>query len=574
MAERWRRDFPSSLTVVDTLRTHSVQPWEVCVLVSIALVVRLAHVGSATPTYDEFYHLLAARGWLATGSFSIGTGSYERAIPFTRIVAESIRLFGDTIIAGRLPAVIAGALWAVAVFVWTKHVAGALAAWTSSLLFAVDPVAIHLSQWVRFYTLHGLLIWVGAVCVYSLVSEPFRWKRAGILASVGAAAFALATLLMATSLIAIASVAGWAAAILLPRVPILLSRIRPGLRGLVVVASIAVVGAGIWLATSEVVRQHWYAYSRVAPWTEADGSGNRWYVRWLSSQYPLLWVLYPVAAVVAVARAPRPALFALWMFVSAFVVVSLGGSKADRYLYFAMPFFFVLWGMALATFLPAVHRAAERTVAALAGARFGEHSRAWTSRLLTAVVLGFVISQTGAIRTSWRMVFPGNADRPYRMADWPAALRELRPLVDSADIVVSSYVLKPVYYLGRGDVTLSRTEVTELAGDQGKPVEFAIDPSTGRPAISTPESLGRVMSCYETGIVLTEKYHINRAILIPEETTTFLAANTTQIPLPPDSWVLAYRWHHSVPPDQPGCPPWRAAPAPRHASARTETPVR
>jgi hypothetical protein len=298
-------------------------------------------------------------------------------------------------------------------------------------------------------------------------------------------------------------------------------------------------------------------------------------VRWLSSQYPVLWALFPVAIVVALARFTRPAIFALWMFGSAFVFVSLGGSKADRYLYFAMPFFFVLWGMALATLLPALRSVARGAVAAVAGARVGERGRTVASVLLLASVLGFVVSQTAALRTSWRLVFPGNADRPYRMADWPAALRELRPLVDTADVVVSSYVLKPVYYLGRGDVTLSRTEVAELAPDREKPVEFAIDPSTGRPAISTPESLRRVMSCYPSGIVLTEKYHINRAILIPEETTAFLAANTTQVPLPPDSWVLAFRWHHSVPRDQPGCPPWRSPAAPQHASStRTESPVR
>ena len=152
--------------------------WELALLAAIALAVRLPHLGSATPTYDEFYHLLAARGWLASGSFHIGDGYYDRALLYTRIVAESLRAFGDTMVAGRIPAVLAGTLWAVAVFAWTKRKGGAVAAWFAGMLLAVDPGAIHLSQWVRFYTLHGLLVWIGAICVYALVTEPFRLRRA------------------------------------------------------------------------------------------------------------------------------------------------------------------------------------------------------------------------------------------------------------------------------------------------------------------------------------------------------------------------------------------------------------
>jgi 4-amino-4-deoxy-L-arabinose transferase-like glycosyltransferase len=554
-------------------RTKHVTWWNVVFIAAIALAVRAAHLGSATPTYDEFYHLLAARGWLISGSFSIGDGYYDRAILFTRIVAESLRMFGDTMIAGRIPAMLAGTLWVVAVFVWTRRLAGAVAAWVAALLLALDPVAIHLSQWVRFYTLHGLLVWLGAACVYQLVTEPFRFRRAALLALFAGVSLAIATHLMATTLIAVGGLGAWAAAMLLPRLPALSSQ-RPELRWFLVLVGLVLVASVVWLITSGTAAGHWQVYRRVLPWSEPGTTGNRWYVYWLGSQYPVLWVLFPIAAVFAISRFTRLAIFALWMFGSAFVIISFGGSKADRYLYFAMPFFFLLWGLALATLLPALLSAAERGLETIAGRHLSPWLRRATAVALAAITILFAASQTGALRTSLRLVFPGGGERPYRMADWPLALSELRPLVDSADVVVSSYLLKPIYYLGRGDVTLSRTEVAELETMLGHPAEFTIDPSTGRPAISTPESLRRVMDCYESGVVLTEEYHLNRAILVTEETTAFLFANTTEFPMPPDSWVRAFRWRHSVSPEGAECPPWASSSAPRQAWTPESAPPR
>lgn len=192
----------------------------------------------------------------------------------------------------------------------------------------------------------------------------------------------------------------------------------------------------------------------------------------------------------------------------------------------------------------------------------------------TVIAVGFVFSQNDASRMAFRMIFPGPGDRPYAMADWEAVLPQLRPHVDSADIIVSSHLLKPMYFFDRGDVHLSWTEAFESGSANGRPVEFAINPKTGRPAISTPESLARVMACFSSGLVLAQRYDLNRPHLLPKGTTEFLVGHTTRVPLPRESRVLAYRWRHDVAADAPGCPPWHNDTAtPRSPAREPRTPV-
>ncbi len=533
---------------------------EVGLLAAIALAVRLPHLASATPTYDEFYHLLAARGWLEDGTFHIGSGHYLRAVLFTRIVAQSLQIFGDTLAAGRVPAMVAGTLWALAVFAWTRRLAGGAAGWTAGLLFALDPGAVHLSQWVRFYTLQGLLVWIGAACGYELVTyRPSR--RQGIaIAILGLVSWVLALHLQITSLLALGAVGLWGGATLG------FGLSRPRHRALALAGGAALVGAGAWLATSGRAETIWNTFSGVPTWGEAERLGRSWYGWWLMTRYPTLATLFPVATLVALARFTRPALFALAIFVSAFIALSLGGAKAERYLYFALPYFFVIWGLAFAAVWPALRATADQALAALGGSRLSARARLVASGAAAALALSALLPANPALAMTWRMVFADDGRRPYRLSDWTKALPRLRPLADSADVVIASYILKPMYYLRRGDVALSYAELAELKWENGRPVEFSVDHRHGRPAISSPASLRRLMACFQSGLILVERFHLHRAILVPVPTSNFIEANAQEVPLPPASRLRAFRWRHSAPPDPSGCPPWQPSAAARPAS--------
>src|SRR5918992_793088 len=108
---------------------------EPLLLCSLALAVRLAWL-HADLHIDELYHLLAARGWSESGIPRIGEGVYDRAFLFTALIGWWQEIFGAGVLVARLPSVIAGTALVLAVFLWTRRVAGPLAAWVAGLLLA------------------------------------------------------------------------------------------------------------------------------------------------------------------------------------------------------------------------------------------------------------------------------------------------------------------------------------------------------------------------------------------------------------------------------------------------------
>ena len=72
------------------------------------------------------------------------------------------------------------------------------------------------------------------------------------------------------------------------------------------------------------------------------------YAEWLFLYYPLPFLLILPLALLALAAWPRPASLAACVFAVGFALNSFGGMKGLRYLVYALPFLFALWGMGLA----------------------------------------------------------------------------------------------------------------------------------------------------------------------------------------------------------------------------------
>lgn len=189
---------------------------EPLLLRGLALVVRLAWM-QADLHIDELYHLLAARGWSETGTPRIGEGIYDRAFLFTALIAWCQEIFGAGVIVARLPSVVAGSALVLALFLWTRRVAGPLAAWVAGLLLAFSPVAVELSQLARFYAVHALLFWLAAICAWHAAAP-----GVAPLSRLAAATLALLSTLLAAhlqllTLIGFAGLGVWLAGLLAPQ---------------------------------------------------------------------------------------------------------------------------------------------------------------------------------------------------------------------------------------------------------------------------------------------------------------------------------------------------------------------
>jgi hypothetical protein len=246
------------------------------------------------------------------------------------------------------------------------------------------------------------------------------------------------------------------------------------------------------------------------------------------------------------------------------VFLSFAGMKDKRYIAFLEPFLFVLWGIAFAALVPLVRRLIARaTPRALDDLAPGLATRA-TEAAVIGIGLLFLVGSNGAPAKTLlslagiKMFAEGSGagmTAGQLRADWPAVKAPLAPWLSNATIVLTSHDVKTLYDLGRYDIALNANRITEIIvmnRSRGEG-EFEIDPRTGRPVISTPESLRLVMACYPDGLILAEAGHLRSDEAITDPVADVIEANATPIPLPPEARVLAFHWEHPVPDPAPAC---------------------
>ncbi len=144
------------------------------------------------------------------------------------------------------------------------------------------------------------------------------------------------------------------------------------------------------------------ALREVPLWASWAANRPQYYLIMIARDAPLLWPLFPVAALAAFFANRRLTVFCVVAFAVALAVHSAAASKQLRYVYYALPFLCVIWGCALSGLYSFVTRAELRS------RRFGNGTAAPFALFLAAVVLA--LSQEGQQRRAARARSP--RDRP------------------------------------------------------------------------------------------------------------------------------------------------------------------
>jgi predicted membrane-bound mannosyltransferase len=541
---------------------RSIDLWQstwfaITLLILLAALFRLVNIGQL-PLTDEIYTSLAARGWAQHGEPVIGEGTYNRAWLYSVIVGFFFQTFGDNLITARLPSLLTGIILVPLVFLWTRRVAGSLAAWAAALLLCISPLAIHISQYARFYGLFGLLFWLGSVGLYTLVQERHSSATAVAIGLGSLLCFAISWHLQPLTLIGAVGLALWLVQAM--AFPWLSGRFRQPRQlsiafGVAIVLAIVVAAIGLQTSTAQNL-VHAYLFS---PGWSIEHQNEFWFYHvFFAQHYQSLWPLLPFLVILAVAHRPKPATFCFIVFVVGFAFLSFAGMKDKRYIAFLEPFLFVLWGIAFAALVPLLRRLIARaTPRALDELRPGLATRA-TEAAVIGIGLLFLVGSNGAPAKTLlslagiKMFAEGSGagmTTGQLRADWPAVKAPLAPWLSNATIVLTSHDVKTVYDLGRYDIALNANRITEIIvmnrsrGDG----EFEIDPRTGRPVISTPESLRLVMACYPDGLILAEAVHLRSDEAIIDPVADVIEAETTPIPLPPETRIVAFHWQRPIP---------------------------
>jgi hypothetical protein len=506
---------------------------------------------SHLPHRDEVSQLLAARALVETGTLEIVPGAvpYSRGWGITYLVAGMFRLLGESLVVARLPSLVLGGLLVTVLFLWVRSEAGRVGGWFAAMLLAFSPLSLQLSTWVRFYTLYALLLLVALLFVYRLFSPPIVRLWQGIVLALSAVVILYSVEPLTgtgTIIVGLAGLGLWLTMIGLPP----LFRALPSDRaraflsaGLLALA----VGATVVAFQIGFVDRLMYAASYVDLWAEGDRDNFRYYHDLLFKQNPVLWALLPLAALVAARSRPRATLLCVCIFAVAFIAHSIAASKAARYIFYALPMFFAIWGIAVASAVPWLRSRLQNRRAPRKRPFTRTAFNAIGIATLVAIVLYPAVARpalkyTLSMLTTGEAVWTGWSGSPNQ-PNWIAAGNEIAPMVRDADVVIASHEVMPFYALGRLDY-LMRSVYT--AG-RGLLPEFAPTARLGVPMVSNPESLSRVMACHTTGLVFTEFGDFQRDIVGLPLLIEYLEANASKVELAEEWRIVVYRWNRSGP---------------------------
>ncbi len=460
-----------------------------------ALVFRLGLI-NAPLHHDEMYHLFAAAGWLEQGRFAIADGVYERAWAYTWLVAQINALFGQGAVWPRLSSV---ACWISAIVIavlWVKSLVSMRAALIAAAFLVVWPSGIISAQFVRFYALHALLVMVSTIAVFYLTEPETKWRDRALLLVAALAGFAFAAHLQPTTFVAVLGVAAWIGLfIVLPWI-----WRQPARYKLLAALAISLAAALSAAYALGFIAKAWAELRFTAGWLAENRNDILYYHKVLLDDYPVLWPLFPFAAIIAIAARPRLASLCLCMVIAALGVHSLAGMKLPRYIVYMMPFMFIIYAIALDAILPALIASLQKAgKSAFANLGFAPSSGLLATAAL-AIALGFAIFANAVSHQALSLAL-GRTAEPLRLEHrfaWPNAKQQIGDWLGRDGIVVSTNDMHALQYLGKLDVLYHQTRTSELNN-----TEFDRDFRTGRLVIGEFESLARVLACHPAGVFVT-----------------------------------------------------------------------
>ncbi|HET7585015.1 MAG TPA: hypothetical protein VFK13_08910 [Gemmatimonadaceae bacterium] len=523
---------------------------EVAIVVAVALVLRSIGITRELEG-DELYHVLAAHNYLRDGTFAIHGGVYHRVAGFTWLVAQMFRFFGEGPVSARLPALVGGVLTVVAAFLFLRWAGSRTGAWAAALLVAFDPDLIRLSQMSRFYTLQHVALILVAAGLFALVAGRVttRPRQIGVAAGIVLAAL-LACYLQVLSLIALTGMGIFAVFV---GGPPLLARMSPVARRWTIAAAIAVAIAGVLAVMLTPIGRQLHTLATYSDlWGAAQRGNVRFYHWYLGGSYPTFWTLFPLVLLLAFIARPRVALLAVCVFGFSLVLQSLLAWKSQRYLSPAMPFFFILAGLAISRAVPFVRDAFDALMRIFWVEGHGRGARLIRAGWSAGIVL-FIFATNSAFMVTVRQLredpeylHPGG---PTPSLSWRHFAPTLRAEADSVRTVVSTEDLEALYYVGRLDYVLDRDHLYQ----GGAHPEFTVDRKIGVPMISDTTSIRQLMACEPSGVIIAMRWAMQTAYKVPPATAAMIRSEMREVPLPPESGLVAFRWDSTHAANAPPC---------------------
>ena len=418
-----------------------VTKWEI-LLVALAVVLALllgsANLSAPSLWHDEAVQVAVAKNIVSTGQPLLPSGRPHAVAPvFNVIMAGFVYLFGSGEGTVRMPSVLFGGINVVLLYLVTRPLLGRPTALIAAFALALSPWSVAWSRQARFYALQQTLYLITTGIAWKLFTTRDTKRMLGW----GTALITVYLLGIGTSLHSLLFLVGIGAYAFC----MLLFEQSDRKRWLMLwMASCLVFGLSIviyWLTLPQMDAS--IVFSPI----ETEGVPWFYYLDWLAGNLgTAFFVLAMVGTVLMLFRKKREELYAVLCFWGPILILSVFITyRKHRFMYFAFPFYGVLFSYALVRMSLFVRSA---------------FSSATTPRTAWRVAMAILIMIFGA-RTAWSAAkLVGNSLSVARGNDTTLATRHpqfrkpcayVRAHLTKDTMVLTDTFVTVLYYVGRVD---------------------------------------------------------------------------------------------------------------------------
>ena len=497
---------------------------------------------------DELYHLLPAHSLLTDGTLAVGNGEYVRAELYTRFIAVLLSVFGESPSVARYSSAITSSIFIVTVYFLLSKLIGRKEALVSALVLVILPSSIYLAQFIRFYALHQLFCLIGLVGAYYLVTSRLTLLQQFVLSVTSLASLGLAYYLQVTTILACMAFAGWFVFYLIFNVWDVSTRSKKD-----IILLVFTIAAGSALILLLIVQGKFATllseFRYAAPWSADNADNYVFYHQLLRYQYPTFWTLFPFACFVALLSKPKPAFFFICLFTITLFLFSLGGMKDERYIIFLYPYFVGIWSICAVFLLGKLSTLMQAALSKHLPFRVSTTNQSKIVSVLMLCAGGFVLLGNHAFPISFHML--NGQQYRHEIGNWSLAHDKVAPLINEADVVLTSNDVESLYYFGTydfnyNDYIFNESKDQQYGKEQGQVnADLILDKRTGLPVLGGIQLFEKVLACYSRGVFLgDERKWYKDGQGIGEQGVALLSKKAIRVELDPEARLVVYSWEN------------------------------
>lgn len=546
------------------------------ILVVVGASLRLINLGQSSFWVEEVKHVYGAQSFLENGEFALPSGlEYNRAQPFTFLVAVSFKLFGINEFAARLPSAIFGTLSILLVFFVGKGLFNERVGLIAALFLTFLPWEIGWSRVCRMYTMFQFLFLWGIYVFYkgfekeqhldNSVALQRKNKLMGIISawSINWKWFIFSGLIFGISF-AVHNLTGLFGISLLVYLILMFFAVvyTQGLSQALwskyfgLFSFIILFTGFVFLIFPQLLQQikelaNFYPY-----WYKLmDPRSYLYYWELLISdlKFPI-GVFFLIGVIQIAIRLNKRGFFLLFCFGVPFVMHSfVFGMKSDKYIFNIFPIFLLIAAYGFGNIIESeIVRIKTLLIKLKVNSKFRNFVNERNLKIAIYVVFFawlpisrwfFNSFELPTIRSGSKHLGGLYTNGAVTHRDWREACEYVAQMRGENDVVVTSHSLNVYYYLGKVDYVLYRGDLDEIKKyDQKSADGHNLEPFVNAMFIDDLNHFTRIVQEHQRGWLIMDKYRFNQKAYTPPAISDFVKEKMTLHKTSADGTLFVYSW--------------------------------